>query len=222
MPTSKRDAGARAGLLEDQRQRLAGERARGQPPAALEAGGDVQHAAQRRRVEIAQIEEVARRLPAPRSASLRAPRSAPPAAAIDRAAHFAATLAADGRQRRAARRSIATASAHSASVTTSGGDEAQHVVAGGHRQQPFGRACRLHLGLAAPRISCRAAARRRARPRTPRGSRARSGRIRSTGSGPCGPRSSRKPGASMTSSTALAAAQASGLPPNVVPCVPGT
>ncbi len=39
---------------------------------------------------------------------------------------------------------------------------------------------------------------------------------------PCAAPPSRKPGASITSSTALAAAQASGLPPNVVPCVPGT
>ena len=59
MPTSNDTRVRVRRLLEDQRQRLAGERPR-RDAAALVVGRDIQHLAQRRRLEVAQVEEVAR------------------------------------------------------------------------------------------------------------------------------------------------------------------
>src|SRR6185312_280499 len=102
-PDLERDAGARRGFLEDQRQGLARQRTRGHAAGPLEPGHDVQHLPQRRAVEVAQIEEV------PGTGHLVGGPALDLTRAPERRAHCAAAGVLAAAHLAAARRSIATA-----------------------------------------------------------------------------------------------------------------
>ena len=151
--TSKRDAGAGAGFLEDQRQGFAGQRAR-RTPRALEAGRDVQHCAQRRGIKSRISRKCRGRPPLGRPAFR--------CRALSERAHFAAALlraSGAGARRVAARRGPRRMSA---SVMISGGarrstlSPAATVISPSATRRPAPRRW-------ARRISGRAAGRGRAR-----------------------------------------------------------
>ena len=176
-------------------------------PAALEVRRDVQHLPQRRGIEVAQIEEVARAGHLRRSTGLRRSRAA--------AARRSFRRRLGGGRQHAPRR--AAQHRHRLVQVGVGDDQrrrqAQHVLAGGDRHQALGDAGGLHLALRQDAFQAEQQARCRARPRTPADTRAAISSSSARSLRPLRSTSSRKPGARITSSTALPAAQASGLPP---------